>query len=62
MAPVGNGANDLEMFRLAKSICVIGREGAFGKTIANADIVVTRPEDALDLLLNSKRMTATLRR
>ncbi len=59
---VGNGANDCGMFRAATAICVVGREGAFGKAVASADIVVTRPEDALDLLLNSKRLVATLRR
>jgi len=59
---VGNGVNDRLMFQVAlKAICVIGAEGASGRTLACADIVVTRPEDALDLLLNSKRMVATLR-
>lgn len=60
---VGNGVNDRKMFETAPlSICVVGKEGASGKTLALADIVVTRPEDALDLLLNDKRMIATLRR
>lgn len=60
---VGNGMNDRLMFGLAAmSICVISREGASGRTFANADIIVTRPEDALDLLLKSGRMVATLRR
>jgi soluble P-type ATPase len=58
---VGNGVNDRLMFELGLSICVIGREGASGKTLACADIVVVRPEDALDLLLSKKRMVATLR-
>lgn len=58
---IGNGVNDRLMFKQATAICVIGREGASGSAIACADIVVTRPEDALDLLLNSKRMEATLR-
>jgi soluble P-type ATPase len=58
---IGNGVNDHLMFQHATAICVIGREGASGSAIACADIIVTRPEDALDLLLNSKRMVATLR-
>ncbi len=60
---VGNGRNDRMMFQIAAlSICVIGKEGASGKTLASADIVVNRIEDALDLLLNDKRMIATLRK
>jgi soluble P-type ATPase len=48
------------MFQIANSICVVGREGASGKTLAAADIVVTRPKDALDLLLKHTRIIATL--
>lgn len=58
---IGNGKNDRMMFGAAKSICVIGTEGACGVAVASADIVVTRPEDALDLLLKTRRMVATLR-
>lgn len=59
---IGNGMNDRLMFGLATSICVIGREGASGRALSSADIIVTRPEDALDLLLNNRRMVATLRK
>lgn len=60
---LGNGVNDNMMFDTAPlSIGVISKEGASGKTLALADIVVTRIEDAFDLLLSDKRMIATLRK
>lgn len=60
---VGNGANDVEMFKKAAiSIAIIGREGAFAPLLSVADVVVTQIEDALELLLETKRMVATLRR
>ncbi len=60
---VGNGANDVEMFeKAALSIGIIGGEGAFAPLLAAADIVVTNIDDALQLLLEPKRMIATLRR
>lgn len=59
---VGNGANDEGMVReAALGIAIVGREGAFARTALAADIVVTRVEDALDLLLIPKRLIATLR-
>lgn len=60
---LGNGANDALMLKEASvGICVIGEEGAAVKGILNADIVVHRIHHALDLLLNPKRLLATLRR
>jgi P-type E1-E2 ATPase len=60
---IGNGANDVGMLKAAAlSIAVIGREGASGEAVAAADIVVVGIADALDLLLNPKRLVATLRR
>ena len=59
---IGNGANDAEMFGLAAlSIAVVGREGAAMAALREADIVVGNPQDALGLLLNPKRLLATLR-
>lgn len=59
---IGNGRNDLEMFRSSVlSIAVIGKEGCFAKTLMEADIVVKSPADALELLLNRSRIKATLR-
>ena len=59
---VGNGANDEGMVReAAVGIAIIGREGAYARTILAADVVVGRIEDAFDLLLTPKRLIATLR-
>ena len=60
---VGNGANDALMLKeSAVGICVVGREGAAVEALLNADIAVTSFPDALDLLLNPRRLIATLRR
>ena len=59
---IGNGANDEVMVRKAVlGVAIVGREGAFSRTVLAADIVVGRIEDALDLLLIPKRLVATLR-
>jgi P-type E1-E2 ATPase len=59
---VGNGANDEGMVQeAAVGIAIIGREGAYARTILAADVVVGRIEDAFDLLLTPKRLIATLR-
>ncbi|MEW9122716.1 MAG: ATPase P [Thermotaleaceae bacterium] len=59
---IGNGVNDIEMFEEgALSIAVIGEEGCAGKLLCAADIIVKDIKDALDLVLNPKRMKATLR-
>jgi len=58
----GNGANDHAMFTEAiLAVGVIGHEGAYQLTLAQADIVVTNPKDALLLLLKPGRLVATLR-
>jgi P-type E1-E2 ATPase len=63
VAAVGNGANDVAMLRAADlGIAVIGPEGAAAALLGAADAVVTRIEDALDLLLVPRRLVATLRR
>ena len=60
---VGNGANDVRMFRKAAiAIGIIGGEGAYAALLTDADIVVTAIDDALQLLLEPNRMVATLRR
>lgn len=59
---VGNGVNDhLMVGRAALGIGVLGREGAAWETLRRARIVVTDPVDALDLLLEPRRLIATLR-
>lgn len=59
---IGNGFNDILMSDAADlSICVIGREGCCGALLSHVDVVVTSIHDALDLLLKSDRLRATLR-
>ena len=59
---IGNGFNDIQMSAAADlSICVIGKEGCCGKLLAHTDVVVTSIHDALDLLLKTDRLRATLR-
>ncbi|MDI6843334.1 MAG: HAD family hydrolase [Anaerosomatales bacterium] len=60
---VGNGANDVEMLQAAAlGVCVVGREGAATAALLASDVVVTDVADALDLLLEPRRVVATLRR
>ena len=59
---IGNGSNDEGMLReAAVAIAVVGPEGASLRAVLEADVVVTSPEDALDLLLVPQRLVATLR-
>ena len=60
---IGNGANDVQLLSLAAvGIAVLGPEGLAVGTMQAADVVVSRIEDALDLLLYPGRLIATLRR
>jgi soluble P-type ATPase len=60
---IGNGVNDQPMFFIAGlKIALLGPEGVSSGILAAADIVVKSPEDAIQLLLNPKRLIATLRR
>lgn len=59
---IGNGRNDKEMLqRSAIGIVLIQREGASTETLLVSNIVCTNIHDALDLIINPKRMSATLR-
>lgn len=59
---VGNGTNDTLALRAAElGICVLGLEGTSPEALQAADIVAPSGAAALDLLLNPKRLTATLR-
>lgn len=59
---MGNGRNDILMLReAALGICIIESEGACVQTLQAADIVCSSAQDALSLLLNPKRLIATLR-
>jgi soluble P-type ATPase len=58
----GNGINDIGMLRLAViGIAVMTSEGIAARTLQAADIIVSSPRDAINLLLKPKRLIATLR-
>jgi len=60
---IGNGANDARMLSAAVlGIAVLGPEGVAVEALQAADVVVSRIEDGLDLLLHPQRLLATLRR
>ena len=60
---IGNGANDVLVLEgAALGIAVIGPEGASSAALRAADVVCASIVDALDLLLEPRALTATLRR
>lgn len=60
---IGNGSNDVSMLKESvMGICVLGREGASVEAIMSSDLVVPEINDALEMLLNTDRLIATLRR
>ncbi|EEB73209.1 HAD family hydrolase [Thermococcus sp. AM4] len=60
---VGNGNNDVAMLEKAElAFCVIGREGATVDALLASDVIVTDVRDAIEMLLNEKKLIATLRR
>ncbi|WP_337833208.1 HAD family hydrolase [Desulfoscipio gibsoniae] len=59
---VGNGANDrLMLAKAALGIVILGPEGTSVQALQNADVAVKEITDGLDLLLQPKRLIATLR-
>jgi soluble P-type ATPase len=61
-AAIGNGYNDHLMLQEAVlGVCVLGSEGAHARTMATADLIVSNPLDALNLLLKPQRLIAGLR-
>jgi len=59
---IGNGKNDVLMLKeSALSIGIIQAEGAFSQVLNCTQIICTSITDALSLLINSKRLLATLR-
>lgn len=59
---VGNGVNDaLMLARSALGIVITGPEGTSAKALQAADVVTRDINVALDMLLNTKRIIATLR-
>lgn len=61
-ACLGNGFNDIPMFKVARlSIAVLDAEGLCGALLPHATIVCRSAEEAIQLLLNPKRIIADLR-
>jgi len=61
-ATIGNGFNDIDMFKEAKlSVAVIEGEGTCSKLIINSDIVTRSIEEALNLFLTPNHIKADLR-
>lgn len=59
---IGNGGNDVLMLEAAAvGIAVIGGEGAATACVLASDIVVSSIDDALSLLVDPQRLSATLR-
>ena len=59
---LGNGNNDRRMLKAARvGVAVCLAEGCSRDAVVSADIVVLSPVDALNLIINPKRMKATLR-
>ena len=58
----GNGNNDRRMLKAARvGVAVCLKEGCSVDAASSANILVTSATDALELLLNEKRLMATLR-
>lgn len=61
-AAIGNGRNDVAMLRVARlGIAIIGPEGAAAEAILASDVVCRSITEAVDLLLDDRLLTATLR-
>ena len=59
---LGNGNNDRKMLRAARiGVAVCLSEGCAMEAALSANILVTSPTDALELLLQNNRLKATLR-
>lgn len=59
---IGNGFNDIQMFKESKlSIAIIEDEGCSGKLLLESDLVMKSIIDAFNIVMNSNMMKATLR-
>ncbi len=59
---MGNGNNDELMLKRARiGVAVCLKEGCAGRAVRASDVVVTSAIDALELLLHTNRLKATLR-
>ena len=62
VACLGNGRNDIGMFRqVALSIAIVDVEGTCAALLPYADVVARSIDEGLSLLLNPDRLRATLR-
>ena len=60
---IGNGNNDAMMLKVATiGIALLGDEGCSTQTMLDSDILCKEIADALDLIIEPKRLIATLRR
>lgn len=60
---LGNGNNDAAMLSLASvGIAVMGDEGCAKDALMGSDVICKNIDEALSLILQSKRLVATLRR
>lgn len=60
---IGNGLIDLELMKVVKlRIVTIQSEGVHVQTLLNSDIVIPSIVDALELLIDSATLVATLRK
>jgi soluble P-type ATPase len=58
----GNGVNDIGMLRLAAiGVAILAGEGVASGAVHAADVLVSGPLEAIELLLQPKRLIATLR-
>ncbi len=63
VAAIGNGTNDVPMLGVAAlGIVVVGGEGTSGEAVRAATVVARDVAVAIDLLLEPRRLVATLRR
>ncbi|NJE04568.1 HAD family hydrolase [Thermococcus sp. M36] len=61
-AAVGNGNNDVAMLEGAElAFCVVGPEGATVDALLASDIIVKDVRDAIAMLLDERKLIATLR-
>ncbi len=62
LVSIGNGRNDVLMLKTATlGIAILGEEGLAKEAILSCDIIVKNILDAFDLLLNPRRLLASLR-
>ena len=60
---IGNGNNDFMMLKNAiLSIAILGKEGLSSNTLMNSDLVFSNCIDAINFLMDEKKVIATLRK